>query len=142
MPLTEDHDIANVLRSVKTIALLGASGKPERPSHRVMAFLLSHGFHVIPVNPGLRGTRLLAQPVYGSLAEIPEPVDMVDVFRHVSQLPAIVDDTIRLGIGILWTQLDIIDEAAAARAEQHGIRVVMNRCPAIEWPRLRQKGLL
>ena len=142
MPLSSDQAIAGVLRSVNTIALLGASHKPQRPSYRVMQFLLDHGYRVTPVNPGLSGTELLGQTVYGSLTQVPGPVDMVDVFRHASHLPAIVDETINLGIGTLWTQLDVVDQEAARLAEQHGITVVMDRCPAIEWPRLQRLGLL
>ena len=142
MPLSSDQAIASVLRTVKTVALLGASNKPHRPSYEVMQFLLSHNYKVVPVNPGLSGTELLGQRVYGSLAEVPCPIDMVDVFRHASHLPAIVDEAIALGIDTLWTQLDVIDERAASHAERYGIRVVMDRCPAIEWPRLKQAGLL
>ena len=142
MPLSSDQAIADVLRTVKTVALLGASNKPQRPSYRVMQFLLAHNFKVVPVNPVLSGTELLGQRVYGSLAEVPCPIDMVDVFRNASHLPAIVDEAIGLGIDTLWTQLDVIDENAAAHAERHGIRVVMDRCPAIEWPRLKQAGVL
>lgn len=142
MPLSSDRAIADVLLSVKTVALLGASNKPQRPSYRVMQFLLSHGFSVVPVNPGLSGTELLGQHVYGTLADVPTPIDMVDVFRNAVYLPAIVEETVRLGIGTLWTQLDVIDEQAADYAEQQGIRVVMDRCPAIEWPRLKKSGLL
>lgn len=107
-----------------------------------MQFLLLQNFEVIPVNPGLSGTRLQGQLVYGSLSDIPHPIDMVDVFRNASYLPAIVDETIRLGIDTLWTQLDVIDEKAALHAEQQGVQVIMDRCPAIEWPRLMQDGLL
>ena len=142
MPLGSDQAIADVLRTVKTVALLGASNKPQRPSYRVMQFLLSHNFKVVPVNPVLSGTELLGQRVYASLAEVPCAIDMVDVFRNASHLPAIVDDAISLGINTLWTQLDVIDENAASHAERHGIRVVMDRCPAIEWPRLKRAGLL
>ena len=142
MPLRSDQAIADVLRTVKTIALLGASNKPQRPSYRVMQFLLAHDFKVVPVNPVLSGTELLGQRVYGSLAEVPCPIDMVDVFRNASHLPAIVDEAIGLGIDTLWTQLDVIDENAAGHAERHGIRVVMDRCPAIEWPRLKRAGLI
>jgi predicted CoA-binding protein len=142
MPLVDDKAIADVLRCARTIALLGASHNPARPSHRVMQFLLAHGFDVVPVNPALSGEQLLGQTVYASLRDIPHPIDMVDVFRNASFLPAIVEETIAAGIPTLWTQLDVIDENAAQRAEDHGIRVVMNRCPAIEWPRLRQAGLL
>jgi predicted CoA-binding protein len=89
MPITSDQAIADVLRTVKTIALLGASPRPERPSHRVMQFLLLQNFEVIPVNPGLSGTPLQGQLVYGSLSDIPHPIDMVDVFRNASYLPGI-----------------------------------------------------
>ena len=142
MPLSSDQAIADLLSSVKTIALLGASNKPQRPSYEVMQFLLSLNYKVVPVNPKLNGTELLGQRVYGSLAEVPCPIDMVDVFRNASHLPAIVDETIALGIDTLWTQLDVIDEKAVSYAERYGIRVVMDRCPAIEWPRLKQAGLL
>lgn len=142
MPLTSDQSIADVLRSVKTVALLGASHNPQRPSYQVMQFLLSHNYTVVPVNPGLSGTELLGQRVYGALAEVPCPIDMVDVFRNVSYLPGITEDTISMGIATLWTQLDVVDDTAAVHAERHGIRVVMDRCPAIEWPRLKQAGLL
>ncbi|MEP6391328.1 MAG: CoA-binding protein [Halioglobus sp.] len=142
MPLQEDTAIAGVLQRAKNIALLGASHKPARPSHSVMQFLLSHGYTVFPVNPGLAGSELLGQRVYGTLDEVPGSIDMVDVFRNASFLPGIVEETINKNIPMLWTQLDVIDESAAAHAEKHGVRVVMNRCPAIEWPRLRQAGLL
>ncbi|WP_439106161.1 CoA-binding protein [Congregibacter sp.] len=142
MPLSADADIAEVLRSVKTIALLGASPKPERPSHDVMRFLLAKGYSVFPVNPGLAGSELLGQKVYGALADLPLVVDMVDVFRHARFLPEIVEDVIQCRSGTLWTQLDVIDVDAATRAEEQGVRVVMDRCPAIEWPRLSAAGLL
>ena len=142
MPLTNDKDIADVLRSVKTIALLGASHKPQRPSYQVMAFLLEHGYTVIPVNPALAGTQLQGQLVYASLEAIPQSIDMVDVFRNASFLPAIVEKTLQKAIGIIWTQLDVVDEAAGTHAENNGVKIIMDRCPAIEWPRLRQLGLL
>ena len=142
MPLSSDDAIAEVLRTVDTIALLGASHKPQRPSYRVMQFLLSHNFKVVPVNPALADSTLLRQRVYGSLSEIDCPIDMVDVFRNALHLPAIVDEVITLGTKTLWTQLGVVDMDSAAQAERHGIRVVMDRCPAIEWPRLSQAGLL
>ncbi|MDA8962232.1 CoA-binding protein [Congregibacter sp.] len=142
MPLSSDEDIAEVLRSVKTVALLGASHKPERPSYGVMQFLLRKGYNVFPVNPGLAGIELLGQRVYGALADIPQAVDMVDVFRNASFLPEIVEEVIQCKAGTLWTQLEVIDLDAALRAEAQGIRVVMDRCPAIEWPRLKSAGLL
>jgi predicted CoA-binding protein len=142
MPLTSDTEIAWVLRSVKRIALLGASPKPERPSYEVLDFLLRCGYQVYPVNPGIAGSDILGQRVYATLADLPEAVDMVDVFRNASFLPAVVDEVIDCGIGILWTQLGVVDAPAAQRAEQAGVRVVMDRCPAIEWPRLQWAGLL
>ncbi len=142
MPLSDDQSIAEVLREVRTIALLGASSRPERASHRVMHFLLEKGYRVFPINPGLAGSELLGQPVVASLADLQEQVDMVDVFRRPEHLPGIVDATVQAGIGTLWTQLDVVDLQAAERAEAHGVRVVMDRCPAIEWPRLQRLGLL
>ncbi|WP_439102123.1 CoA-binding protein [Congregibacter sp.] len=142
MPLSTDTEIASVLGSVKTIALLGASPKPERPSHEVMGFLLAKGYEVYPVNPGLAGSELLGRQVYASLADIPLVVDMVDVFRNASFLPQIVDEVLACGPRTLWTQLGVVDAEAAQRAEAQGVKVVMDRCPAIDWPRLRAAGLL
>jgi predicted CoA-binding protein len=142
MPTTSDRLIAEVLRSVNSIALLGASQRPERPSYEVMQFLLSRGYDVIPVNPAIGDTEILGQKVYSSLEEIPRHIDMVDVFRNSSHLSSIVRDIVKQSIGIIWTQLDVIDTEAAQYAESHGIRVIMNRCPAIEWPRLEHIGLL
>lgn len=142
MPLTADRDIARVLSSVRRIALLGASANIQRPSHRVMQFLLEQGYEVYPVNPGLAGQTLLGRPVYAAIADIPAVVDMADVFRHARYLDEIVDQVSCAGIKILWTQLDVVDEYALGRAEQLGLEVVMSRCPAIEWPRLQAAGLI
>lgn len=134
----DDFYIADILHSVKTIALVGASPNAARPSNGVMGYLLGKGYHVIPVNPGLVGKEILGQRVYGKLADIPEPVDMVDVFRAPEYLDAVVDDALALPEKprVIWSQLDIRDDAAAEKAEAAGLRVVMNRCPAIEIPRL------
>lgn len=134
----EDRYIADVLKSVKTIALVGASANPSRPSHGVMGFLLSKGYHIIPVNPGQAGKSILGQKVFARLSDISEPVDMVDVFRASEHLAEVVDETLVLPHlpKVIWTQLGVKDEAAAARAEEKGIRVIMDRCPAIEYPRL------
>jgi uncharacterized protein len=134
----DDSYIADILRSVKTIALVGASPNAARPSNGVMGYLLAKGYHVIPVNPGLVGKEILGQPVYGKLADIPEPVDMVDVFRAPEFLGAVVEDALALPARprVIWSQLDIRDDAAAEKAEASGLKVVMNRCPAIEIPRL------
>jgi predicted CoA-binding protein len=142
MPTTSDRLIAEVLRSVNSIALLGASQRPERPSYEVMQFLLSRGYDVIPVNPAIGHTEILGQKVYSSLEEIPRHIDMVDVFRNSSHLPSIVRDIVKQSIGIIWTQLDVIDTEAAQYAESKGIRVIMDRCPAIELPRMERIGLL
>lgn len=134
----DDSYIADILHSVKTIALVGASPNAARPSNGVMGYLLGKGYHVIPVNPGLVGKEILGQPVYGKLADIPEPIDMVDVFRAPEYLDAVVDDALALPAKprVIWSQLDIRNDAAAEKAEAAGLKVVMNRCPAIEIPRL------
>jgi uncharacterized protein len=133
-----DYYLADILRETKTIALVGASPKPERPSYRVMAFLLRKGYRVIPVNPGHAGGAILDQPVVARLADIGEATDMVDVFRAASALPALVDEILSLPAlpKVIWGQLSVRDDAAAAKAEAAGIKVVMDRCPAIEYPRL------
>ncbi len=133
-----DYYIADILRSTKVIALVGASPNAERPSHRVMAFLLRKGYRVIPVNPGQAGKEILGQPVVARLADILEPIDMVDVFRAADALPDLVDDVLALSPvpKVIWGQLSVRHDQAAAKAEAAGIKVVMDRCPAIEYPRL------
>ena len=142
MLIDSDDGIASLFKRVKRIALVGASVKPERPSHKVMQFLLDEGFEVIPVNPGLAGQTLLGCGVVGSLEAIPGPVDMVDVFRQPSLLPEIVQSTIAIAAPLLWTQLDIRHQAAEEQALDNGIDLVVDRCPAIEIPRLKRLGLL
>ncbi|CAN7551822.1 CoA-binding protein [Rhizobium sp. LjRoot30] len=134
----DDNYIRGILTSVKTIALLGASPNAERPSYGVMKFLLGRGYRVIPVNPGQAGKEILGQKVYATLADIPEPIDMVDVFRAAEYLPDIVDDALALPQKpkVIWGQLSVRHDEAAAKAEAAGLQVVMNRCPAIEYPRL------
>ncbi|RCS21958.1 CoA-binding protein [Phyllobacterium salinisoli] len=133
-----DEYILDILRSVKTIALVGASPKEIRPSFSVMAFLLARGYRVIPVNPGHVGKEIQGQKTYARLADIGEGIDMVDVFRASEALPGIVEEMLALEPlpKVLWTQLDVRDDKAAARAAEAGIKVVMDRCPAIEYPRL------
>lgn len=133
-----DFYLSEILRSTKTIALVGASPNPERPSNRVMAFLLRKGFQVIPVNPGHAGHQLHGQTVVARLADITVPIDMVDVFRSADALPALVEEVLRLSPlpKVIWGQLSVRHDEAAASAEAHGIKVVMDRCPAIEYPRL------
>jgi predicted CoA-binding protein len=133
-----DYYITDILRSTKLIALVGASPNPERPSHRVMAFLLRKGYRVIPVNPGQAGKEILGQPVVARLADIDEPIDMVDVFRAAHALPSLVEEVLALDPlpKVLWGQLSVRHDGAAAIAEAAGVKVVMDRCPAIEYPRL------
>jgi predicted CoA-binding protein len=136
--LYEDAYIVDILRRVRTIALVGASPNPARPSNGVMAYLLAHGYHVIPVNPGQAGKQILGQTVYGRLADIPDTIDMIDVFRAPEYLQSVVDEALALKPlpSVIWGQLEVRDDSAAATAEAAGIQVVMNRCPAIEYPRL------
>ncbi len=136
MPLTTDAEIAALLEDVRTIALVGASPKPDRPSWRVMRVLLDHGYRVIPVNPGLAGQEIHGQKVVATLADIAEPIDMVDIFRNTEAAGETVDEAIAAGAKAVWMQLGVINEGAAARAEAAGLKVVMNHCPAIEIPRL------
>jgi hypothetical protein len=139
MPLTADADIARLLDQVRTIALVGASDRPERAAHEVMGMLLAHGYHVIPVNPQLAGQAIHGQPVVATLADIAEPIDLVDVFRRSEFVSGVVDEAIAVGAKAVWTQLGVIDHAAAARAEAAGLQVVMDRCPKIEIRRLGLK---
>jgi uncharacterized protein len=130
-----DGDIRRVLRETRRIALIGASNKPERPSNGVMRFLLAQGFEVVPVNPGLAGQTIHGQAVVATLADA-APFDMVDIFRRAEHVGPIVDEAIRLGAKTVWMQLGIISQEAAEAGRRAGVTVVMNRCPAIEWPRL------
>ncbi|HEX3485818.1 MAG TPA: CoA-binding protein [Micropepsaceae bacterium] len=135
-----DALIARILRSVKTIAMVGASPNESRPSFFAMKYLLDKGFKIIPVNPGVAGKEILGQKVYADLNGVPPPVDMVDIFRNSEASGPITDDVIanreRLGVKVLWMQLGVINEDAAKRAEAAGLTVIMNRCPKIEYGRL------
>ncbi len=131
-----DEALRTVLREVRTIAVVGASARPQRASHGVMRFLQRHGYRCIPVNPSLAGQQLLGERVYADLRAIPDRVDMVDIFRNPAHVGPIVDAAIAIGAAVVWMQLGVINEAAAARAEAAGLTVVMNHCPAIEYPRL------
>ena len=133
-----DDDIRRILGAVRTIAVVGWSPKPDRPSHGVAAFLKRKGFRVIPVNPGQAGQEALGEVVRASLAEIGGGVDMVDIFRRSEEAGVVVDEALAVlpGLKAVWMQLGVVDEAAAARARAAGVEVVMDRCPAIEMPRL------
>jgi len=134
----DDDYILGILKAVKVIALVGASPDPSRPSNSVMQYLQERGYKVIPVNPGQAGKAINGATVVASLAEIDEPVDMVEVFRASDYLPKVVEEALALRHTpkVIWSQLGVRDDSAAALAEQAGVKVVMNRCPAIEIPRL------
>jgi uncharacterized protein len=131
-----DAYLRDILTSVRTIAVVGASPRPHRPSHGVMRYLQQRGYRAIPVNPFAAGDTILGERCHGALDEIGEPIDMVDVFRRSEAAGAIVDQAVAIGAKVVWMQLGVIDIAAASRAEAKGIKVVMDRCPAIEIPRL------
>ncbi len=130
LPTTERATALEVLRTVRTIAVVGASARADRPSHQVMATLIAHGYTVWGVNPGLAGQTLLARPVVPTLADLPAPLDMVDVFRRSEQIPEVVDSALNHNVKVIWLQLSLYHEAAVARARAAGITVVVNRCPA------------
>ena len=136
MPLTRDEDIAELLTSARTIAMVGASDRPDRPSNGVMEFLQSRGYRVLPVNPQITGERVHGEFVWRELAQIGEPIDIVDIFRRPDAAGEAVDQAIFVGAKAVWMQLGVIDEDAAERAEAAGLKVVMNRCPKIEIARL------
>src|SRR5258707_1878800 len=131
-----DAQIRAILERVRTIAMVGASSNWNRPSYFVMKYLQGKGYRVIPVNPGIAGQELLGERVYSSLREIPDPIDMVDFIRRAAEAPRIVEDAIAIGAPVVWMQLGIRNDDAAALAEEAGIEVIMNRCPKIEFGRL------
>ena len=130
-----DDAVRAILQKTRRIALVGASAKPWRPSHGVMRFLLERGYDVAPINPGLEGRQIHGRTVVARL-DGAAPLEMVDVFRNSAHVGPVMDDAIRLGARVIWLQLGVIDEAAAARARAQGITVVMDRCPVIEERRL------
>lgn len=133
----DDAYIAGILREARTFAFVGASANPNRPSHYVMRFMLEKGYEAIPVNPGLAGQEILGQRVYASLADIDRHVDVVDIFRNSEAALGVTREAIglkeRLGAKVVWMQVGVRNDAAAAEAEAAGLRVVMNRCPKIEY---------
>lgn len=136
----DDDYIADILRGVRTVAMIGASANTNRPSYFVMKYLLAKGYAVHPVNPGLAGQELLGREVYGALADVPAPVEMVDIFRNSEAALETTREAIALkvglGINVIWMQLGVRNDLAAAEAEAAGLKVVMNRCPKIEYGRL------
>ena len=130
--LVSHEKCLEILGKVKVIAMVGASKKPERASYRVMQFLQSKGYRVIPVNPALAGQELHGEKIYASLADIKEPVGMVDIFRNSEAAGEVVEDAIKIGAEVVWMQLGVINEVAANRAIDAGLEVIMDRCPAIE----------
>src|SRR5690242_8806498 len=140
MPQYDDALIKSILRSTKTIAMVGASGNEMRPSYFAMKYLLDKGFLIHPINPGMAGKQILGRTVYASLKDVPAPVDMVDIFRDSKAALGIVDEALaekdRLGIKVIWMQLGIVNEEAAAKATEAGLTVIMDRCPKIEYGRL------
>ena len=136
MPLTRDEDIAELLRNARTIAVVGASDRPDRPSYGVMRFLQEQGYRVLPVNPQISETHVLGEFVWRECAQIGIPIDIVDIFRRPDAAAEAVEQAIFAGAKAVWMQLGVIDEEAAARAEAAGLKVVMDRCPKIEIARL------
>ena len=136
MPLTRDEDIAELLRNARTIAVVGASDRPDRPSYGVMRFLQDWGYRVLPVNPQITGEHVLGEFVWRELSQIGIRIDIVDIFRRPEMAGEAVDQAIFVGAKAVWMQLGVINEEAAARAEAAGLKVVMDRCPHIEIPRL------
>jgi predicted CoA-binding protein len=136
MPLTSDQDIADLLTHTRTIAMIGASDRPDRPSYGVMKFLQDRGYRVLPVNPQITGEHVHGEYVWRELSQIEEPIDLVDIFRRPQAAGEAVDEAIAAGAKAVWMQIGVINEEAAARAEAAGLKVVMDRCPKIEIPRL------
>jgi uncharacterized protein len=136
MPLTNDAEIAELLSSMRTIAMIGASDRPDRPSYGVMKFLQDQGYRVLPVNPPITGEHIHGEFVWRDLSEIGDPIDMVDIFRRSADAGEAVDQAIAAGAKAVWMQLGVMNEEAAARAEAAGLKVVMDRCPKIEIGRL------
>ena len=136
MPLTRDEDIKALLEGARTIALVGASDRPDRPSYGVMKRLQDHGYRVIPVNPQITGEHIHGEFVFRELSQLGDPIDIVDIFRRSDAAGEAVDEAIRVGAKAVWMQLGVVNQAAAERAEAAGLQVVMDRCPAIDIPRL------
>lgn len=131
-----DEELRTILRATRTVAVVGASTSWNRPSYFVMKYLQAKGFKIYPINPGAAGQVLLGETVLPDLTALPQPVDMVDIFRHSAAAGLISDAAIEIGARTVWMQLGVRNDEAAARAQAAGLRVVMNRCPKIEYGRL------
>ena len=132
----DDDYIRGILSSVRTVAIVGASANAVRPSYFVLKYLRAKGYLVFPINPGIAGQEIAGARVYGSLAEVPEPIDMVDIFRNSDAALEVTRDAIKVGAKVVWMQLTVRNDEAAALAEAAGLKIVMNRCPKIEYGRL------
>ncbi len=137
MPIHNDEEIAELLTNARTIAMVGASDNPSRASFGVMKFLQDRGYRVIPVNPTITGEHVHGEFIWRDLSQVGVPIDIVDIFRNSEAAGAAVDQAIAVGAKAVWMQLGVINEEAAARAEAAGLKVVMDRCPKIDIPRLR-----
>lgn len=142
MPLQTDAQIAALLRDTRTIALKIASPKPQRYSNKVLKFLVKQGYEVYPINPGHAGEEIAGRRVYADLSEVPVAIDLVDIFRRSEDVAPIVRKAIELGAAAIWLQLGIINQQVAAEAETAGLKVVMDRCPAIDIPAFQSSGLM
>ncbi len=138
MRLTTDEEIRQLLQETQHVAVVGWSPKPDRPSHQVAAYLKAHGYTIYPVNPTAQGTP--EQPVFANLADISAPIDVVDVFRRAEEVPEVVEAAVAAGAKAIWIQLGIVNEEAAQRASQAGLKVVMDRCMKVELERLLPQG--
>ena len=138
-PAREDY-LRDILREAKTIAVVGLSDKPDRPSHSIPAYLQQQGYRIIPVNPKLQ--EVLGEKAFASLRDIPEKVDVVDIFRRAEDIPPVVDEAIAIGAKVVWMQLGIVNHEAAAKAKAAGLKVVMDECTGAVHRELRAKGVL
>jgi predicted CoA-binding protein len=136
MPLREDEEIAELLMNARTVAMVGASDRPDRPSYGVMKFLQDRGYRVLPVNPTITGEHVHGEYIWRDLSQIGVPIDIVDIFRLSEAAGEAVDEAIQVGAKAVWMQLGVVNNEAAERAEAAGLKVVMNRCPKIEIMRL------
>ncbi len=132
------EDLRQILATAKTVAVVGLSDKPDKPSHSIPAYLQRQGYRIIPVNPKL--TEVLGEKAYPTLRDVPVPVDVVDIFRRAEDVPPVVEDAIAIGAKVVWMQLGIVNEEAAARAEAAGLTVVMDTCMGATHQRLRSRG--